>query len=309
MPKRTQLTEAEREQRRAADRAFIQQAVDALRSSEGWQRWLSTRRHFHSYSLRNQLLIAMQKPDATRVAGFKAWLALGYCVRRGETARRIYAPCPPSKAKLQAWRDAGADPAAKPRTFFRLTTVFDRSQVDELPPPAEPAPLDPPTAAEIDGTELAPWLEPLTALAAEVGSTVAFEPIASGADGFYGLTTKAIVVEAAHPANRQVKTLVHELAHALVRADRQDDDPELDAAAEELVAETTAYSVCSSSGIDPGEFSISYLAGWSERTPIATIERTAALIDRLSRRIENAVANVNPAQSDHAAAPHALTAR
>ena len=67
----------------------------------------------------------MQKPDATRVAGFKAWLALGYCVRRGEKALRIFAPCPPSKAKLQAWRDAGADPAEKPRTFFRLTAVFD----------------------------------------------------------------------------------------------------------------------------------------------------------------------------------------
>jgi hypothetical protein len=51
MPKRTQLTEAEREQRRAADRAFVQQAVDALRSSDGWQRWLTTRRHFHSYLL------------------------------------------------------------------------------------------------------------------------------------------------------------------------------------------------------------------------------------------------------------------
>jgi hypothetical protein len=94
-----------------------------------------------------------------------------------------------------------------------------------------------------------------------------------------------------------------------VRADHQDDDPELDHAAEELVAETTAYSVCASSGIDPGAFSITYLAGWSERTPIATIEATAALIDRLSRRIEAAVANVSTAQSDDAAVPHALTAR
>jgi hypothetical protein len=83
-----------------------------------------------------------------------------------------------------------------------------------------------------------------------------------------------------------------------VRADRQDDDPELDCAAEELVAETVAYSVCASSGIDPGEFSISYLAGWSEQTPIATIERTAALIDRLSRRIEDAVATVTVADAD-----------
>ncbi len=119
------LTDAQREQRRAADRAFVQQAVEQLRSSDGWQRWLTTRRHFHTYSLRNQLLLAMQNPDATRVAGFKAWLALGYCVRRGEKALRIFAPCPPSKAKLQAWRDAGADPAEKPRSFFRLTAVFD----------------------------------------------------------------------------------------------------------------------------------------------------------------------------------------
>jgi hypothetical protein len=196
---------------------------------------------------------------------------------------------PPAISKLEHRHLAG-----------RITRQ-DRSQVDELPPPAEPAPLDPPPAAEIDGDELAPWLEPLTALAAEVGSTVTFEPIASGADGFYRPKTKAIVVEATHPANRRVKTLVHELAHALVRADRNDDDPALDAVAEELVAETTAYSVCASAGIDPGEFSITYLASWSERTPIATIERTAALIDRLSRRIEDAVADVKRAES--AAAP------
>src|ERR687884_23194 len=137
-----------------APRKQRQLAVEQLRSSDRWQRWLTTRRHFHSYSLRNQLLIAMQNPDATRVAGFKAWLAMGYCVRRGETALRIFAPCPPSTSKLKAWRDAGADPAEKPRTFFRLTAVFDRSQVDELPTPAQPVPLDPPAAAEIDGDEL-----------------------------------------------------------------------------------------------------------------------------------------------------------
>ena len=91
-----------------------------------------------------------------------------------------------------------------------------------------------------------------------------------------------------------------------MRADRQDDDPELDQAAEELVAETTAYSVCASSGIDPGEFSISYLAGWSERTPIATIERTAALIDRLSRRIEDTVVGINPGEYANAAHSAAL---
>ena len=69
MPKRTQLTDAEREQRRAADRAFVQQAVEQLRSTEGWQRWLTTRRHFHTYSLRNQLLIAMQRATSHCLLG------------------------------------------------------------------------------------------------------------------------------------------------------------------------------------------------------------------------------------------------
>jgi hypothetical protein len=102
--------------------------------------------------------------------------------------------------------------------------------------------------------------------------------------------------------NRRVKTLVHVLAHAFVRADHVG-DPQLDGAAEELVIEAVAYSVCVSSGIDPGEFSISYLAGCSEQTPIATIERTGALIDRLSRRIEDAVHTVTI--TDVGAAPGA----
>ena len=77
------LSDEERAERRRADRAFAAQAVEQLRSSEGWQQWLTARRHFHAYSLANQLLIAMQKPEATRVAGFRAWLKLGYCVRKG----------------------------------------------------------------------------------------------------------------------------------------------------------------------------------------------------------------------------------
>ena len=87
-----QLTEQQRAERRAGERQLAQQAVEQLRSSEGWQAWLSSRRHFHRYSFTNQLLIALQMPEATRVAGFKAWLRLGYCVRRGESARiRIWA--------------------------------------------------------------------------------------------------------------------------------------------------------------------------------------------------------------------------
>jgi len=82
----SKITELERQERREADRKKSRAAVEALTSSEGWTAWLASRRHFHAYSLANQLLVAMQLPSATRVAGFRAWLKLGYCVRRGETA-------------------------------------------------------------------------------------------------------------------------------------------------------------------------------------------------------------------------------
>ncbi|MDA0163129.1 ArdC family protein [Solirubrobacter ginsenosidimutans] len=125
---RRRLTEAERTEQRARDRELTVRAVEQLRSSAGWQRWLQVRGRtgLRRYSVRNQLLIALQDPNASRVAGFRAWLTLGYCVRKGEHARvRVWARCEPSRKKVQAWRDAGAIPSEKPRAFYRLEAVFD----------------------------------------------------------------------------------------------------------------------------------------------------------------------------------------
>ena len=121
-----ELSDEERAERRRADREYARQAVEELRSSQGWRRWLAARRHFHAYSFGNQLLIAMARPTATRVAGFRAWLKLGYVVQRGERAIKVWAPCPPSRKQLERWRQAGGDPHQRPRTYFRLVPVFDR---------------------------------------------------------------------------------------------------------------------------------------------------------------------------------------
>lgn len=131
--RRRQLTDEERAEKRTTERKLMAKAVEELRSSEGWKRWLSTRRHFRSYSLANQLLIANQCPEATRVAGFRSWLDLGYAVRKGERGIRIWASCPPSKKKLEQWKTEGTKPDAKPRPFFRHASAFNRSQVDPLP--------------------------------------------------------------------------------------------------------------------------------------------------------------------------------
>jgi hypothetical protein len=221
---RKPLSEQERAERRRADREFAHRAVEQLRSSEGWQRWLATRRHFHCYSLTNQLLIAMQRPAATRVAGFRAWLKLGYCVQRGERGIRIWVPIKPSRKQLEKWEQTGSDPAERPRPCFRLGPVFDREQVGPLPPPATPAPLDPPLR-EVTGEELAPVLPRLIELGREIGSAVEFEAIPGQRRGYYELESRRIAIRRDMAPNAQVKTLIHELAHALLRAERSEDDP------------------------------------------------------------------------------------
>jgi len=279
------LTEAKRAARREADRAKAREAVEALKSSAGWRRWLGLRRRFHAYSLANQLLIALQNPDATRVAGFRMWLKLGYCVRRGERALRIWVPIPPSKKAMERWEAEGAKPAERPRTHFKLGPVFDRSQVDPLPPPANPVCLDPPIAP-VDGEELGWAFSPLIALAGELGSSVDVVPMPAGRGGYYEPRSRRIVLNESGSINQQVKTLVHELAHALVRVETDDAQLPFDYAAEELVAESVAFTVCGSMGLDTSGYSIPYLASWSETAPLQTIETAARTIDLIAKRIE-----------------------
>ncbi len=281
-------SEEERAARRKADREHARQAVERLRSSEGWQRWLATRRHFHRYSLANQLLIAAARPSATRVAGFRKWLELGYAVRRGERAIKIWAPCPPSRKQLERWDREGRPADERPRTYFKLVAVFAQDQVAPLPPPATPAPLDPPLH-DVEGDELASALPKLEGLAVEIGCRIEQEAIGGAAHGYYEIDTGRIAIDRTLSANAKVKTCCHELAHALIRRERQQGDPELDYAGEELVVESVAFTCVGALGIRSDGYSVPYLASWAERSDLSVLEQTAALIDRLASRIENAV--------------------
>jgi antirestriction protein ArdC len=282
-------TGEKRAERRAAERDQMREAVEALRTSEGWQRWLTVRRHFHAYSFHNQLMIAMQCPQATRVAGFRKWLELGYAVQKGERAIRIWAPCPPSKRAIERWRKAGANPDEKPRTYFRLVPVFDASQVAVLPEfPGEPVPLEPPHEP-VNGDGLAGCFEPLARFGRSLGLTVDIGQIPGSALGYHEPATGRVAIERVgdgFSANAQVSVLVHELAHALVRIDHRDDDPKLDYAAEEVVVESVAYSVCASLGLDTAGAAVPYVAGWFGRAEGDPLEAYAELIDRLARRLE-----------------------
>lgn len=291
-------TEAERQARREADRERAAAAVEALKSSEGWQAWLRTRSKFHNYSFINQLLIAMQRPDATYVTGFRKWLDLGYAVRRGEHGLWIWMPVPPKRKAIEEWREAGADPDKKPRVRFRMGPVFDRSQVDPLPAPAQPAVLEPPISA-VDGDDLQWAFEPLTAIATENGYSVLTDLVLdSSIGGYCDIGHRHIAINANNSVNQRVKTLVHELSHMLMQEAReQEDRPAVKYAEEELIVEAVAFTVTASLGLDTSSYSIPYLASWSEGAPLETIEQAAETIDRLARRIEDAVLPHRPQQS------------
>jgi hypothetical protein len=197
----------------------------------------------------------------------------------------VWATCTPSKKKILAWRNAGAIATDRPRTYFRLEAVFSALQVEPLPPPAEPEPLDPPIAA-VQGDTLAWAVAPLEKLADELGYAVVYQPLAEGHGGSCDPNAKVLTINSDQAVNAQVDVGCHELAHALVRHDRQDDDPKLGYAEEELVAESVAHLAVSFVGLDSSASAVPYLAVWSESAAADTFERIAGLVDRLARRLE-----------------------
>src|ERR1700736_6122325 len=200
------LTDDERAQRRCADRDRLEQAARALLSSEGWQRWVRVRspNGLSRYSFGNQLLIAMQRPDATYVAGFRAFLDLNRCVRKGERAIRILAPMSVRTRENGAARREGRGDDEQPkRTVFRAVAVFDVSQTEALPG-TEPVLLDSPSQP-IQGDTHAHLLTPLERLAVELGYSVARRALDGPADGWCDSQKREIVINEALPANAQLR--------------------------------------------------------------------------------------------------------
>jgi hypothetical protein len=289
--KRQPLTEAERERRRANGRERLKQAAEQLLSSEGWQRWVTARASngLARYSLTNQLLVALQSGGrATFVAGFKQWLAMGYCVKRGERAIRIMAPM-----TVKA-RDRGSGEGREETvTLFKSVPVFFQEQVAPLPS-GDPVPFEPPREPlrEDSHAHLLPRLE---AFCESLGYSVSFEAIDGPAGGWCDRQAKRIVVDSGVAPNAQLRTLVHETAHAL-GVDYQQHSREQ----AEVLADTICFVACSSVGLAVDGESIAYVAGWGEDGALEAVTEFAATIDTLARRIEDALIS-DRAQADVAA--------
>ena len=282
-------TPEQRDARRREQLEQLRQATSALLTSEGWQRWLRTRSRFHRYSLRNTLLIAFQCPHATHVAGFRRWLELGRCVRKGEKGIRIFAPV---RYRLREGERTSEEKDEPELVGFKLAAVFDVSQTDPLPG-VEPAPLEPP-GQPVTGDSHARLLGALEQHAATLGFSVHYEPL-DGRDGYCSTREARIVIDSELPANGKVATLVHELAHAHGIDYERFSRPEA-----ELIVESVACIVCGSVGLDTSSESVPYLAGWNLDQAVERIELLAGTIDQTARAIERAldVPDTNTGEGD-----------
>ncbi|HVC40172.1 MAG TPA: ArdC-like ssDNA-binding domain-containing protein [Candidatus Dormibacteraeota bacterium] len=265
--------------------AQLTRGVLALTTSAAWRNWLATSRRFHRYSFQNQVLILSQRPDATWVAGYRAWLQLGRQVRPGERAIRILAPClaPPG-------RDASEEQIRRAVVAFRVARVFDLSQTDgvDIPQPVHTLREEAPGGA----------LARLAERGVELGFEVQFTSLWGSRNGDCSHSLGRIRVREGLPPAHKLKTLAHELGHALLHGP----DFQGSRALAELEAESVAYLACQEFGVDSSSYSFGYVASWAGGGPEA-----ARLISATGGRILRGRAGLLQAPGAGLAPPETAT--
>ena len=280
--------------------AQLEAGVKDLFNSERYQDYLKAMSKFHDYSLNNTLLIVMQKPDASLVAGFNKWRdEFERHVKRGEKGIKILAPAPYKIKKEQEKLDPDGKPIigedGKPVTeqkeitipAFKVVSVFDVSQTDgkEIPDIA----VDSLTGSVEQYEDFFKALEQTSPV------PVGFERIESGAHGYYHNAEKRIALNEGESELQTVKTLIHEIAHAKLHdidlnapPEQQQERPSR--RTREVEAESIAYTVCQHFGLDTSDYSFGYVAGWSSDKDIkelkASLETIRATASELITEID-----------------------
>ena len=271
----------------------LEQGIKELFESERFKEYLRTMSKFYNYSFNNTLLIAMQKPEATYVAGYTSWQRnFDRQVLKGEKGIKILAPAP---YKAQEEREKidpltqkpviGTDGKAVTETVevlrpaFKVVSVFDVSQTDgkELPDII---------VDELKGT-VENYEAFFDALKQVSPVPISFEDIPGGAKGFFSPVESRIAIQEGMSEIQTVKTAIHEIAHAKLHAVKPDEktapEDRKDRHTKEVEAESVAYTVCQRYGIETSDYSFGYIAGWSSgketkelKSSLDTIRKTAA---------------------------------
>jgi antirestriction protein ArdC len=231
-------------------RERLAEAVERMADSETFAAWLRARATFHDYSFGNVCLIVSQRPDATQIAGYRAWQSLGRQVRKGEHGIRILAPC------VRKVEDAQTGERTARVVWFRGVSVFDVSQTDGEPvPDLEYRPLD---------GECPDLSDSLCGVAMAAGLEIRRERLTGGKHGYLSRSERLIVVDTEQSGAMAAKVVAHELGHYF--------DPWLAEHPDqygahrgdcEAVAESVAYVIAARFGLDAGPSAVGYVTSWT----------------------------------------------
>ena len=278
----------------------LESGVEELFTSNRYQEFLKTMAKFHNYSFNNTMLIAMQRPDATLVTSYKNWQSMGRQVMKGEKGITIIAPAPYKKMKEKEVLDENQRPImgtdGKPKTeqvevtvpHFKAVTVFDIAQTSGEPIQTLAPELL--TAAVQDFDSFMQAIQKISPV------PIRFDEIDGNANGYYHNADKEIVIKKGLSESQTLKTTIHASAHAKLH-DKEIMESlgvEKDRLTKEVEAESVAYCVCSSFGLDTSDYSFPYIAGWSSsremkemKASMDVIRKTAGeMIDQLTEQLE-----------------------
>ncbi len=280
----------------------LEHGIMGVFDSDRYKEYLRVMSKFHNYSFNNTMLILMQMPGATRLAGFQTWKKMGRYVRKGEKGIKIIAPAPYKKNVKVGRVDSltmqpilGAD--GKQLTtekeivvpYFKMVSTYDISQTEGNPLP-DIAP-DELVGDVQDYENLFAALEKISPF------PISFEDFSREAYGFCDYQQGRIVIRPGLSELQTVKTTIHEIAHAKMHEAHnpvlEDEPPKVDRRTREVQAESVAFAVASHFSLDTSEYTFPYVAAWSSgrerkelRSSLETIRDTAAdIIDKVDQQL------------------------
>ena len=277
----------------------IENGIKVLFESDKYKQYLQTMSRFHRYSVNNQMLIYMQKPDVTLVAGFNKWHdQFGRNVKKGEKGIKIIAPTPYKKkieetkfdpdTKLPMLDDNGKPVIEEKEVqipMFRVVSVFDVSQTDGKPLPQ--------LASDLSGN-VQNYDAFMEAVKRSAEVPIEFQPIEKGMDGYFSLDEQKIVIREGMSEVQTVSALLHELAHSKLHNRKnepvKDGGQEKGAAeisknTEEVQAESISFAVCAYYGIKTDDNSFGYIASWSKDKELPELRASLETINKTSNAI------------------------
>ena len=278
----------------------LEQGITELFESERYREYLRVMSKFHNYIINNTLLIAMQKPDASLVAGFSAWKNnFGRNVMKGQKGIKIIAPSPykvkqemkkidPHTQQPIIGKDGKPVTEEKEITIpaYKVVSVFDVSQTEgkELPDIA---------VDELTG-DVERYKDFFAALEKTSPVPIGFEQIPGSSHGYYHLEDKRIAIQEGMSELQTLKTAIHEIAHAKLHdidlnAPENEQQPRVDRRTREVEAESVAYTVCQHYGLDTSDYSFGYVAGWSSGRELSELKSSLETIRSAAAEIINSI--------------------